>query len=255
MKGGIWKQFQVLSSFVSTENLLFIDKQHRGNICSSLEDKILDSNIFFIRTNFLLDIFFIYISNVIPFPGFPPGKPLSYPCSPASMRVLSHPLTPASLLWHSPTMGHRAFTGPRASPPTDARQGHSLLYMQLEPWVRPGILFGWWFSPWELQGYWLVHSVVPPMGLQIPSAPSVFSLTPPLGTLFIVQWLAVSIHLCICQDLAESLRRQLQQAPVSKHFLVSAVVSGFGDYIWDGSSGGTVSGWSFLQSLLHTLSL
>ena len=31
-------------------------------------------------------------------------------------------------------------------------------------------------------------------------------------------------------------------------------VSAFGDYIWLGSPGGAVSGWPFLQSLLHTLS-
>jgi hypothetical protein len=30
-------------------------------------------------------------------------------------------------------------------------------------------------------GYWLVHNVVPPIGLQIPLAPWVFSLAPPLG--------------------------------------------------------------------------
>jgi hypothetical protein len=39
------------------------------------------------------------------------------------------------------------------------------------------------------------------------------------------------------------------------YFLASTIVSGFGDYIWDGSSGRTVSGWSFLQSLVHTLTL
>ena len=32
-------------------------------------------------------------------------------------------------------------------------------------------------------------------------------------------------------------------------------MSGFGGCIWDGSLGGAVSGWPFLQSLLHTLSL
>jgi hypothetical protein len=57
------------------------------------------------------------------------------------------------------------------------------------------------------------------MGLQAPSAPWVLSLPPPLGTLCSVQWIAVSIHFCICQALAEPLRRQLYQAPVSKHML------------------------------------
>jgi hypothetical protein len=111
----------------------------------------------------------------------------------------------------------------------------------------PCVVFGWWFSPWELWRYWLVHIVVPPRGLQTPSAPWVLSLAPSLGTLCSVQWMAVSIHLCICQALAEPLRRQLYQAPVSKLLLASTIVSEFDNCIWDGSP---VSGWSFLQSLL-----
>jgi hypothetical protein len=50
----------------------------------------------------LLDIFFIYISNVISFPGFPSEKhPLPYP-----LPLLTNPPTPASWPWHSPTLGH-----------------------------------------------------------------------------------------------------------------------------------------------------
>jgi hypothetical protein len=123
--------------------------------------------------------------------------------------------------------------------------------MQLEPWVTPCVLFSWWFSPWELSGVWLVIIVLP-MGLQTPSAPSVLYLISPSETLCSVQWLAASICLCICQALAEPLRRPLYQAPVSKHFLAFAIVSGFGDCIWDGSPGGAVSGWPFFQSLFHT---
>ena len=93
------------------------------------------------------------------------------------------------------------------------------------------------------------------MGLQTPSAPWVLSLAPPLGTLWSVQWMAVSLHFCICQVLAEPLRRQLYQAPVSKHLLASTVMSGCVDCIWDGSPCGTFSGWRFFQFLLHTLSL
>ncbi|EDM10302.1 RGD1560158 (predicted), isoform CRA_a [Rattus norvegicus] len=37
-------------------------------------------------------------------------------------------------------------------------------------------------------GVWLVDTVVLSMGLQTPSAPSVFSLTPPLGSPCSVQW-------------------------------------------------------------------
>jgi hypothetical protein len=109
--------------------------------------------------------------------------------------------------------------------------------------------------PGSSGGCSLVHIVVPPMGLQALSALWVLSLAPPLGTLCSVQWLAVSIHFCICQALAEPIRRQLYQVSVSKHSLTSTVVSGFGDFIWDELPGRIVSGWSFFQSLLHTLSL
>jgi hypothetical protein len=127
--------------------------------------------------------------------------------------------------------------------------------MWLEPWVPPCVLFGWWFSPWELLGVLVAHIVVLPMGLQTLSALSVLSLTPPLGSPCSVQWLAESIHISICQALAEPFRRQLYQVPDSKHFLASAIVSGFGVCIWDGSPHWAVSGWPFLQSLLCTLSL
>jgi hypothetical protein len=42
----------------------------------------------------------------------------------------------------------------------------------------------------------------------------------------------VSIHFCIFQALAEFLREQLYQTPVSKHLLVSTIVFGFGDCTW-----------------------
>jgi hypothetical protein len=82
------------------------------------------------------------------------------------------------------------------------------------------------FSPWELWGVWLVDMLVLPMALQTPSAPSVLSLTSPLGTLCSVQWLAASICLCICQALTEPLRRQLYQAPDSKHLSPTIVSLG-----------------------------
>jgi hypothetical protein len=57
----------------------------------------------------------------------------------------------------------------------------------------------------------------------------------------------VNIHFGICQALAEPLRRELYQAPVSKLLLASTIVSGFGGCLWDGSPGWAVSGWTFLQ--------
>jgi hypothetical protein len=96
---------------------------------------------------FLLGIFLIYISNTIPkVPHTPPPLP--------------YPLTPTSRPWHSPILRHIKFASPMgqwASLSTDGRLGHLLIHMQLET-RAPG-------------GYWLVHTVVPPIRLQIPSAP------------------------------------------------------------------------------------
>ena len=97
--------------------------------------------------------------------------------------------------------------------------------------------------------------VVFPMRLQTPSAPTVLAVTSPLGSACSVEWLAVSIRICLGLALTEPLRAQLYQAPDSKHFFASAIVSGFGISRQDGSLGGAVSEWPFLQSLLHTLSL
>jgi hypothetical protein len=124
------------------------------------------------------------------------------------MRVLPHPPTPAFPPWHSPTLRHQTPTGLRAALPPDGQQGHPLIHTGPQPWVPPCVLFGWWYSPWELQRVWPFDTVATPTGLQIPSAPSVPSPTPPSGAPHSVQWFAVSICLCICQALAEPLRRQ-----------------------------------------------
>ena len=63
----------------------------------------------------------------------------------------------------------------------------------------------------------------------------------------LIQWLSASISLCVCQALTEPLRRQLYQPPVSKHFLTSTIVSGFG------SVRQSLDGFSF--SLYSTLCL
>jgi hypothetical protein len=62
--------------------------------------------------SFLLDIFFIYISNVTPFQV----SPLKIPYR-LTLSLLTNSPTPASWPWHSPILGHR--TGPRAFPPID----------------------------------------------------------------------------------------------------------------------------------------
>ena len=93
---------------------------------------------------FLLDIFYIYISNIIPFPGIPSENPIPHP-SP----LLTNPGTPSSLSWHSPTLGHQTFIGQTASPLIDVPQ---VILCYIFSW-RQGSLHvysGWWFSPWEL---------------------------------------------------------------------------------------------------------
>ena len=63
--------------------------------------------------------------------------PISLPENPYPTHLLlllwecapTHPSTLTSPTTHSPTLGHWAFTGPRASFPTDAQQGRPLLYI------------------------------------------------------------------------------------------------------------------------------
>jgi hypothetical protein len=118
---------------------------------------------------FLLGIYFTYISNAIP----------------KVPHTLPHPPTPTSRPWRSPVLRHIKFASPR------------------------GLSFHWWptrpssdsyAARHELEGggYWLVHNVVPPIGLQIPLAPWVLSLASPLGALWSIQSLTVSIHFCVC---------------------------------------------------------
>ena len=79
--------------------------------------------LFFIR-------YFLYLHfKCYPFSQFPLQKfHIQHP------QLLPNPPTPASWLWHSPILGHRTFTRPRASPPIDNQLGHPLLHMQLETW-------------------------------------------------------------------------------------------------------------------------
>jgi hypothetical protein len=59
---------------------------------------------------FLLDIFFIYVSNAI--------LKVPYTLSPSPV-LLPNPPTPASWPWYSPVLGHIMFARPRASYPID----------------------------------------------------------------------------------------------------------------------------------------
>jgi hypothetical protein len=126
-----------------------------------------------------------------------------------------------------------------APPPTYPLLSHCL-----------SILLHWGIMPSQEQG-----PLLPLMSEKATSAPSVLSLTPLLGSPCLGRWLAVIIYISIGQDLTEPLKRQLYQAPVSKHFLLSTIVSEFCVCMWDASPGGVVSRWPFPQSLLPSLSL
>jgi hypothetical protein len=94
-------------------------------------------NSFFI---FLLSIFLIYISNAIPKVSHTPPTPLP---THSHFLALAFPCTGAYKVCMS--------NGPLFP---------LLIHMQLES---------------RAPGYWLVHNVVPPIGLQIPLAPWVYT--------------------------------------------------------------------------------
>jgi hypothetical protein len=87
--------------------------------------------IFF--SNYFYWVFYLFTFQMLyPFLVVPPTPPHPHLIS-FSLPLFTNPPTPTSWPWHSPTLGHRTFTGPRASPPIDDQLGHPLLHMQLEP--------------------------------------------------------------------------------------------------------------------------
>jgi hypothetical protein len=175
---------------------------------------------------FFKDVFFISILNAITFPSFSPKIP--YP--PAAL--LPNPPTPASSPWHSPVLGHRIFTRPRASPPIDGLVGHPLLHMQLETRAL-GILV----SSCCCSSY---RAADPFSSLGTFSSSSIgYSVFHPIDD-------CVHPLLYLCQTLVWPHKRQLCQGPITKILLAYVIVSAFGGCLWDGTLSGTVSGWSFL---------
>ena len=110
-------------------------------------------------------IFYLFIFHVIPFPGFHLWKPpipsslpvLLYRCSHTHRLLPPHLDIP--LHWG---MEPSQDQGPLLSLMPD--KAIHLLRRQMEPWILPCVLFGWWFSPGKLWGVWLVDIVVLPMG-------------------------------------------------------------------------------------------
>jgi hypothetical protein len=81
---------------------------------------MLEIVFYFLFISFLLDIFFIYISNVIP------KVPYTLP------HPAPQPTHSCFLALDSPVLGHMIFARASGSPSIDGRLGHSLLHMQLE---------------------------------------------------------------------------------------------------------------------------
>jgi hypothetical protein len=113
-----------------------------------------------------------------------PESPLYPPPAP-----LPNPPTPASWPRHSRVLGHMIFQD----------QGPLLLLMADWP---SSATYATRDTALGSGKYWLVHIVVPRIGVQPPLAPWVLSLAPPMGVPCSIQWMTVSIHLYICQAMA-----------------------------------------------------
>jgi len=118
---------------------------------------------------------------LFPFPVSPPQIPIPSPLPPASMKVLLHQPTHSS-----PIILECPYAGALSLHRTTGLPSHR---RQIRPssvthasWTMDPVIFGWWFSSWDLCGVCLVDIVVHPMGLQTSSALSVLPLTPPLGS-------------------------------------------------------------------------
>ena len=135
-----WKRIQVKS----TQNILSASKQMNEIHFFPMMNKnkihfwslpFLFFSLFTLRKFVFSFLFLIGYFLYLHFKCYPPSQ---FPPIPSSLLLLlwgcspTHPPS-SSLSWHSPTVGHGAFIGPRASPPNDAQQDNPLLHMQLEP--------------------------------------------------------------------------------------------------------------------------
>jgi len=216
-----------------------------------------EGQIFF---SLLQGIFLFTCQMLSPFLVSPPETCYPILPPPASMRMLPHPPTACLLLPHPDIPLHWGI-----EPSQDQRlllplvPNKAILYY-ICSWSHGTLhvyaLFGCLVPGSSGESGWLVLLfflwICKPIQLLSPFFNS------SLGTPFSVQWLSVSILLCICQVLAEPLRRQLYPAPVSN---ISwhpqyplGLVAVYGMDLQVGQSLNCPGG-PFLQSLLHNLSL
>jgi hypothetical protein len=181
---------------------------------------------------FLLDIFFIYISNVIP--------KVPYTLSSPPHTLFPNPPTPASWSWHSPVLGHMIFAGPRASRLIDGQLGHPLLHMQLETQVCGVLVSSYCWSSYRIADPFSSMSTFSSSFFRGPVSQPVNDCKHPFLYL---------------PGTGIASPERAMSGSCSKILLEIAIVSGFHICIWDGSLGGTVSEWFFLLSHLWTLTL
>ena len=100
----------------------------------------------------------------------------------------------------------------------------------------------------------MVDIVVLFMGLQIPSTPSVLFLTPPFGDPVLSPMVGCEQPRLYLPGYGRASQDTAISASCQEALLGIPNIVWFGDYIWDGSPGGAVSGWPFFQSL-HSVSI
>jgi hypothetical protein len=149
--------------------------------------------------------------------------------------LLHNKPTPDFWFWYSPVLGYKSFARPRASPSIDGQLVHHLLPMQLETYLW-GVLVGSYCCS--------SYRVADPY-----SSMGTFSSSFIRGPVFhpINNWEHTLLYL---PDTDIASQRELYHGPVSKIFLAYAIVSGLGGCIYDGTTRGAFSGWSFLPSQL-----
>jgi hypothetical protein len=202
-----------------------------------------------------LDIFYIYIYNVFPFPGLPFRSPLFYPSSPCLYESaplptyplpssqpgiplhwgIEHPQTQGSLL---PLISNKAILCHICGQHHGSLHVYSLV-------AGPVPRSSWGLACWDCCS---LHGTANPLSSFSPFSNS--STRDPWAQSSGWLWASTSVFVRFWKRLSG----QLYQASSSKYFRATTILSLFGGCIWDGSPGGAVSKWPFLQSLLHALS-
>ena len=183
-----------------------------------------------------------------PHPSQRPAPPPPHPSSPIPIPFSSERVPPM----YPPTLVHQVSAGLGVSSPTEARHGSPLLHMHLGPWASPCILFSWCLSFWKFPGVQVSWHSWSSWRVAIPFR--AFKCYPNsfIGVNNSIQCLSMAI----CFYLSQLLSRASQRAALLGSCLETqhSIVSGIGACPWDRSQTGPVTGWPFLQSLLHFLS-